>query len=131
MPLTDPIADLLTRLRNASRARKILLHVPYSKLKNSICEVLKERGYVTEIKLLGEGLNKELVLELPDKHQKLHAKSISKPGQRIYVKTKEIPRVMSGLGLAILSTPKGVMSGEEARKQKLGGEYLCEIYQTA
>ncbi|MFA4815004.1 MAG: 30S ribosomal protein S8 [Candidatus Gracilibacteria bacterium] len=128
MTVTDPIADLLTRLRNAARARKTLVRVPYSKMKMAICEVLKEKGYVLEVKASGEGVAKELVIEIPENHQDLHLRSISKPGQRIYVKSQEIPRVLSGLGVAIVSTPKGVMSGDKARKQKLGGEYLCEIY---
>ncbi len=128
MTVTDPIADLLTRIRNAARARKTLVHVPYSKMKHSICDVLKEKGYVLEVKASGEGVAKELLIEIPENRQDLHLKSVSKPGQRIYVKSQEIPRVLNGLGLAIVSTSKGIMSGDEARKQKLGGEYLCEIY---
>jgi small subunit ribosomal protein S8 len=128
MTVTDPIADLLTRLRNAARARKTLVHVPYSKLKAAVCSVLKEKGYILEASTTGEGVAKELLVEIPENRQDLHLRSVSKPGQRIYVKAQEIPRVLNGLGLAIVSTPKGVMSGDEARKQKLGGEYLCEIY---
>jgi len=128
MPVTDPISDLLTRLRNAARARKTLVHVPYSKMKDSICAVLKAKGYVVSAQTVGEGITKELLVQLPENRQDLHLKSVSKPGQRIYVKCTEIPRVLSGMGLAIVSTPKGIMSGDDARKQKLGGEYLCEIY---
>lgn len=128
MTVTDPIADLLTRIRNAARARKTIVRMPYSKMKMAIAAVLKERGYVLEAKATGEGVAKELMLEIPENRQDLHLKSVSKPGQRIYVKAQEIPRVLNGLGLAIVSTPKGVMSGEDAKKQKLGGEYLCEIY---
>ncbi len=128
MPVTDPIADLLTRLRNAARARKTLVHIPYSKMKDAICGVLKTKGYIMSFQKVGDGVTKELLVELPENRQDLHLKSMSKPGQRIYVKTTQIPRVLSGMGLAILSTPKGVMSGDDARKQKLGGEYLCEIY---
>lgn len=128
MTVTDPIADLLTRIRNAARARKTIVRMPYSKMKMAIATVLKERGYVLEAKASGEGVAKELMLEIPENRQDLHLKSVSKPGQRIYVKAQEIPRVLNGLGLAIVSTPKGVMSGEDAKKQKLGGEYLCEIY---
>jgi len=128
MPVTDPIADLLTRIRNAARARKTLIHVPYSKMKEAICAVLKEKGYVLSLQVSGEGVVKELVIEIPENREDLHLKSMSKPGQRIYLGTKEIPRVRSGLGVAILSTPKGIMSGDQARKQKLGGEFLCEIY---
>ena len=128
MPVTDPIADLLTRIRNAARARKTLVHVPYSKMKEAICAVLKEKGYLLSLQVSGEGVIKELVIEIPENREDLHLKSMSKPGQRIYLGTKEIPRVRSGLGVAILSTPKGIMSGDQARKQKLGGEFLCEIY---
>lgn len=128
MTVTDPIADLLTRIRNAARARKTIVRMPYSKMKMAIATVLKERGYVLEAKATGEGVAKELMLEIPENRQDIHLKSVSKPGQRIYVKAQEIPRVLNGLGLAIVSTPKGVMSGEDAKKQKLGGEYLCEIY---
>lgn len=126
--MTDPIADLLTRIRNAARARKNFVHVPYSRLKEDIAQVLKNHGYVTEVKASGEGVAKELLIELNDDHRDITLKSVSKPGQRIYVKSREIPRVLSGLGLAIISTPRGVMSGNEARKAKVGGEFLCEIY---
>jgi small subunit ribosomal protein S8 len=128
MTVTDPIADLLTRLRNAARARKTLVRVPYSKMKMAICNVLKAKGYILEATASGEGVAKELMIELPENREDLHLRSISKPGQRIYVKFQEIPRVLNGLGLAVVSTSKGIMSGDEARKQKLGGEYLCEIY---
>ncbi len=128
MKTTDPTSDLLTRIRNASRARKTLVHVPHSKLKQAICEVLKENDYLVDSKTVGEGVAKELVIELKEDRRDLNLKSVSKPGQRIYVKTVEIPRVLNGLGLAILSTSKGVMSGDRARKEKLGGELICEIY---
>jgi small subunit ribosomal protein S8 len=128
MKTTDPIADLLTRIRNAARAKKTLVEIPYSKLKESICNVLKEDGYILEVKAVGQGIEKELVLELKEIKQDIHLKRVSKPGQRIYLKSNNIPRVLEGLGLAILSTPQGVMSGKRARKEKLGGEYLCEVY---
>lgn len=128
MPVTDPISDLLTRIRNAARARKTLVRVPYSNMKSSICNVLKEKGYVLSINVNGDGVTKELVVEIPENRQDLHLRAISKPGQRIYLGSREIPRVLNGLGLAILSTPKGIMSGDDARKKKLGGEYLCEIF---
>ena len=128
MKVTDPIADLLTRIRNAARVRKVMVRAPYSKLKHSICDVLKTGGYIIDVKAVGEGVQKELVIELPEDRTDLHIKSMSKPGQRIYLKANEIPHVLEGLGLAILSTPKGVMSGRDAKKQKVGGEYLCEVY---
>lgn len=128
MKVTDPIADLLTRIRNAARVRKVMVRAPYSKLKHAICNVLKDGGYIVDVKAVGEGVQKELMIELPEDRTDLHIKSMSKPGQRIYLKASEIPHVLEGLGLAIISTPKGVMSGRDAKKQKVGGEYLCEVY---
>jgi small subunit ribosomal protein S8 len=128
MKVTDPIADLLTRIRNASRARKSMVSIPYSKFKHAICDILKKHKYIEGLSVTGEGIEKAIQIELYESKTKLHLKRISKPGQRIYVQTQEIPRVLDGLGLAIVSTPKGVMSGRNARKLKLGGEYLCEIY---
>lgn len=125
---TDPISDLLTRIRNASIASKDVATVPYSNLKNEIAKIMKENGYLLEVKTTKNGKFRDLELTLPKKEQTLHLKRISKPGQRIYVKRSTIPKVLDGLGIAILSTPKGVMEGETARKQKLGGELLCEIY---
>jgi len=128
MTLTDPIADLLTRIRNAARARKSLVHVPYSRLKEDICKVLKNAGYVANVKAVGEGIAKELLIELKEDQKEIHLRVVSKPGQRIYVKSQSIPKVLNGLGIAILSTPKGVMSSMDARKEKVGGELLCEVY---
>jgi len=128
MTVTDPISDLLTRIRNAARARKNFVHVPYSRMKEDICQVLKKAGYLAEVKAGGEGVAKELLLELTEDHRDITLRAVSKPGQRLYVKSREIPRVLSGLGLAIISTPKGVMSGDAARKAKVGGEFICEIY---
>jgi small subunit ribosomal protein S8 len=105
-----------------------MVRVPYSKLKHAVCNVLQKNGYIISVKALGEGVNKELVIELLEDRANLHIKSVSKPGQRIYVKSSEIPHVLEGLGLAIISTPKGVMSGREAKKQNVGGEYLAEVY---
>lgn len=128
MKVTDPTADLLTRIRNAARVNKDMVRAPYSKLKHAICEVLKQNGYITDVKAVGEGVKKELVIDLQDARADIHIRSVSRPGQRIYVKASEIPNVLEGLGLAIISTPKGVMSGRDAKKQKVGGEYLCEVY---
>ncbi len=128
MPVTDPIADLLTRIRNAARSRKSFVHIPYSKLKSEITRVLKDAGYLNEVNTVGEGVAKELLIELNDAHRDITLKSISTPGQRIYVGAKEIPSVLNGLGLSIISTPKGVMSGAQARKANVGGELLCEVY---
>lgn len=128
MTITDPISDLLTRIRNASRARKNFVHVPYSRLKEDICKVLKAAEYIRECKAVGEGVQKEILVELREDRRDLTLTIVSRPGQRIYVKSQEIPSILNGLGLAVVSTPKGVMSGSEARKAKLGGELLCEVY---
>ena len=128
MTLTSPIADLLTRIRNASAAKKMLVHVPYSHMKEEICRILKENEYIAGAKTVGEGTAKELLIELSDDRRDIHLSMVSKPGQRIYVKSQSIKKVLNGLGISVLSTPKGVMSGSEARKANLGGELLCEIY---
>lgn len=127
--ITDPIADYLTRIRNASRAKLESTKIPYSKIKEGISKVLTESKFIENYKIQEAGKFKELVITLkPWTKEPIYIKRISKPGQRIYLKNKEIKRVKNGLGLVVLSTPKGIMSGEEARKSKLGGEAICEIY---
>ncbi len=128
MITTDPISDLFTRIRNAARARKEMVNVPYSKMKEAICKLLKEEQYIQGFSVAGEGVTKMIQIDLDPSRTDIHLKSMSKPGQRNYLKFREIPRVLEGLGLAVLSTPKGIMSGEAARKAKLGGEYICEVY---
>jgi small subunit ribosomal protein S8 len=125
---TDPIADLLTRIRNAGMARKDSLTVPHAKIKVAILDVLKKRGFVADFSKVKTGDFDEIEITLKPDRNDLSLKRISKPGQRIYVKSATLKKVNGGLGLAILSTPKGVMSGEEAKKMKLGGELLCEIF---
>jgi small subunit ribosomal protein S8 len=128
MKVTDPIADLLTRIRNAARVNKDMVRAPYSNLKHAVCAVLVKDGYIISAKAIGEGVAKEIVIELHDDRTNLHLKTMSRPGQRIYVKASEIPTVLEGLGLAIISTPKGVMSGRSAKRKNIGGEYICEVY---
>ena len=126
---TDPIADLLTRIRNAYRARKDVVMIPHSQIKMAILAVLKARKFIHDFK---EGQNngfKEIEITLHHDVHTLNLKRISKPGQRIYIKSTLLKKVNGGLGVAILSTPKGIMSGEEAKKMKVGGELLCEVYQ--
>jgi len=126
---TDPIADYLTRLRNASRVHQEKTRVPYSKLKEQITNVLLAKKLVQGYEVKPSGNFKELVITLNNWiKEPIYLKRISKPGQRIYLKTTDLARVRSGMGLIVVSTPKGIMSGEEARKQKLGGEVLCEAY---
>ncbi|MFC1655557.1 30S ribosomal protein S8 [Patescibacteria group bacterium] len=127
---TDPIADYLTRVRNASQAGHESTVIPYSKVKEALSKVLAERRFVKQYKVQESGKFKELLVTLKqtDDQQHPHFKRISKPGQRIYVKGKDIKRVRSGLGMLVVSTSKGLMSGEEAYNQNLGGEIICEVY---
>jgi len=125
---TDPISDLLTRLRNAVKAQKQTVTVDHSKMKEHILEVMKSKKFIEDVKIEEEGSRKILTIKLSEKYPELHVKRVSKPGQRIYVKTDELKQIKSGLGITIISTPKGVMSNLEARKAHLGGELLCEVY---
>jgi small subunit ribosomal protein S8 len=123
----DPIADLLTRIRNAGKARKDRVLVPHSKIKAHMLKVLKDRGFVSDFRQIKNGTFEELEITLNQEKPSLTLKRISKPGQRIYVKSTSLKKVNGGLGIAILSTPKGILTGEEARKMNIGGELLCEV----
>jgi|WetSurMetagenome_2_1015567.scaffolds.fasta_scaffold285835_3 small subunit ribosomal protein S8 len=125
---TDPIADLLTRIRNASKARKDVVSIPHSKMKLDILKLLKDRGFIGDFKTVKNGKFEEIEVSLSADRPQLTLKRISKPGQRIYVKSTSLKKVNGGLGLAIVSTPKGIVSGDEAKKMKVGGELLCEIF---
>ncbi len=128
---TDPIADMLTRIRNAINARHPKVDVPASRLKTEIARILKEEGYILNYKVAEEGARKTIKIYL--KYQANHTpviselERVSRPGCRVYVSSGEIPRVMGGLGVNILTTPRGVMSGREARKAGVGGEVLCQV----
>ncbi|MGH9522633.1 MAG: 30S ribosomal protein S8 [Terriglobales bacterium] len=132
MSLTDPVADFLTRVRNAIRARHPKVDVPASKLKLELARILKEEGYISNFKATEEDGHKILRMYLKYGANNEAAMSklerISKPGCRVYVGRNEIPRVLGGMGINILTTPRGVMTGREARKQGVGGEVLCEIW---
>ncbi|HEY5714239.1 MAG TPA: 30S ribosomal protein S8 [Candidatus Gracilibacteria bacterium] len=123
--MTDPIADFLTRIRNAQMAGVKEVHVPYSTVKENIAKVLEKNGFLASVKKDDNGKFPELVVTRVDKEITL--KRISKPGQRIYVKYDEVRKVLNGFGIAVISTSKGLMTGYEARAQKLGGEYVCEV----
>ncbi|MFH1284265.1 MAG: 30S ribosomal protein S8 [Candidatus Peregrinibacteria bacterium] len=126
---TDPIADLLTRIRNASRAHHQKTNIPYSKLKENIIKAMKEKGFVEQYEVNEEKSGfKTLEITLKEDNSKITLKRISSPGQRIYIKGHEIKSIKSGLGISIISTSKGVMTNLEAKKQNLGGELICEIY---
>lgn len=128
--MTDPISDMLTRIRNAHRALLPTVELPHSKMKESIAGILRKEGYIAEVSVDGKVI-KTLKLKLKYQAKKSvieGIKRVSSPGLRRYVGSTEIPRVRGGLGVAIVSTSQGVMSGTEARKSKLGGELLCYIW---
>jgi len=128
--LTDPISDFLTRFKNAARAGNEEFTAPYSKIKADIAEILKQEGYLWKYEVItGERTELKVSPKFVDGRPVLtDLKRISKPGRRQYVASQEIPRVLSGLGISILSTSKGVMSGASAKRQKLGGEILANIW---
>jgi small subunit ribosomal protein S8 len=131
--MTDPIADYLTRLRNAIQAKHRVLEVPASNLKKEITKILLDKGYILNYKFNDEGYQGSIKIALKyDPINKVNAikglKRVSTPGLRKYVGYKDMPRVLNGLGIAIVSTSKGVMTDKEARDMKIGGEVLCYIY---
>jgi len=126
--VTDPIADLLTRIRNAVKAKHAHTRIAYSKLKVAVLEVLKKNQFVTGFKVVKSGKFEEIEIELNPKFTELHLKRISKPGQRIYKKRDQLKPVLSGYGIGVISTPKGVMTTSEAKKNGLGGELICEVW---
>ena len=131
MSMQDPIADMLTRIRNAGMAAKKEVSVPMSKMKSAIAEVLKSEGYIADYREAGEGVAKELILLLKTRNKRPVIEGIervSKPSCRIYCGSDEIPNVRNGLGIVILSTPKGVISGRVAATEKVGGEILCKLW---
>ena len=132
MALTDPVADFLARVRNAIHARHPKLDVPASKLKLELARILKEEGYIASFKAVEEEGHKLLRVYLKYGNNNESAitnlNRISRPGCRVYVGRNEIPRVLGGLGINILTTPKGVMTGRDARKHGVGGEILCEVW---
>ena len=130
--VTDPIADMLTRIRNANQMRYKEVEVPASKLKLEIARILKEEGFIVDYKVKKNEVQSIIVLYLKysDKKERVITglKRISKPGLRVYAKAEELPRVLNGLGIAIVSTSKGVMTDKQARKESLGGEVLAFIW---
>lgn len=130
--VTDPIADMLTRIRNANQMRYKEVEVPASKIKLEIARILKEEGFIVDYKVKKNNIQDILVLFLKygDKKERVITglKRISKPGLRVYAKAEEIPTVLSGLGIAIISTSKGMMTDKDARKNSLGGEVLAYIW---
>ena len=132
MRLTDPVADLLARIRNSIRARHQKVDVPVSKLKLEITRILKEEGYISNFKTTEEDGHKilRIYLKYANNNEAVisNLSRVSSPGCRVYVRRSEIPRVLGGLGINILTTPRGVMTGRQARKEGVGGEILCEVW---
>ena len=133
MTMSDPIADMLTRIRNANTAKHDTVDVPASKMKLAIADILLKEGYIAKYDVLEDGVFKTIRITLKygaDKNEKIITglKRISKPGLRIYAGSQEIPRVLGGLGIAILSTNQGVMTDKEARKLHVGGEVLAFVW---
>ncbi|MDP4001039.1 MAG: 30S ribosomal protein S8 [bacterium] len=130
--MIDTIADMLTRIRNAYMAKKTDVSVPYSKFKHSLANVLVAEGWVKSMQVREEAGIKNLLIELKylEKGEPavLGIKMVSKPGQRIYVKNTNIPRVLGGLGVTIVSTSRGIMTDKVARKQRVGGEIICQVW---
>lgn len=133
--LTDPIADMLTRIRNGALARHDRIEVPASKLKFAVAQILKSEGYITDVQepdAADDKTKKKITIVLKYGRDRQSAidgiKRISRPGRRVYVRHDRIPRVFSGLGISILSTSRGLVSDRDARRLKLGGELLCEVW---
>jgi small subunit ribosomal protein S8 len=128
--MSDPISDMLTRIRNASRALLPAVEMPHSRMKESLAQILKKEGYVAEVSVDGKVIKKlKIQLKYQGKKNVIEGlKRISKPGLRKYVGSTEIPRVLAGLGISIVSTSEGVMTGTQAKKKNLGGELLCYIW---
>jgi small subunit ribosomal protein S8 len=130
--MTDPIADMLTRIRNAITAKHEYVNIPASKMKVAIADVLKKEGYIRGFELAENGAQKLMRVELNYTGKKEPVLSglqrVSKPGLRVYVQKREIPRVYGGLGIAILSTPQGVMTGQDAWRRSIGGEVICYVW---
>ena len=133
MAMSDPIADMLTRIRNANTAKHDTVDIPASKMKLSIAQILVDEGYITKYDLVDDGEFKTIRITLKygrDKNQKIISglKRISKPGLRVFASKEDLPKVLNGLGIAIISTNKGVMTDKEARRQNVGGEVLAYIW---
>lgn len=125
---TDPIADMLTRIRNGLAVHKDQVSMPHSSIKESIAKILKETGYLSDVSVEKDGFRKTLTLSFAIDVSISEISRVSSPGRRVYATVKEIPRVKQGRGVVIVSTSSGVMTGDQAKAKKLGGEVLCSIY---
>ena len=131
MHLTDPIADMLTRIRNANLAKHNTVKIPFSKIKESLANILKSEGYINNFEVKEEGTKKDIIVSLKfmDGEAVIKGlKRISKPGRRVYTSVESLPKVLGGLGIAIVSTPNGVITDKECSKHSVGGEVLCYVW---
>ena len=130
--MTDPIADMLTRVRNAIRANKETVEIPASNMKKAIADIMLKEGYVSDVKVVEDGYNGKILIKLKYIGKKQNVinglKRVSKPGLRTYAGVEDMPKVMDGLGIAVLSTNKGIMTDKQAKTQNVGGEVLCYIW---
>lgn len=125
--VNDPIGDLLTRLRNAQRARHRTCRIPWSRVKHTLCDVLKEKKWIADADLEGEGVAKEIVVTFSPEYPQLTLTRISTPGRRVYRNAKELKPVLQGFGMAILTTNRGMLSDQDARQKNVGGEVICTV----
>ena len=132
MTMSDPLADMFTRLRNAAQARHATVRMPASNVKRHIAEILASEGYVGEVSTAGEGKDRTITIRMKygrDRQRTITGiRRVSKPGKRVYAGRDEIPRVLNGLGIAILSTPQGILTDRQARKARVGGEVLAYVW---
>ncbi len=132
MVMTDPIADMLTRIRNASHVCHDSVDIPSSRLKKELARVLKEEGYIRDVRILQDGPFETIRVYLkygPQKRESIRGiRRISKPGRRVYATKDQVPKVLGGLGIAVLSTSRGVMTDRQARKERVGGEVICYVW---
>jgi small subunit ribosomal protein S8 len=128
--MSDPISDMLTRIRNAGKALLPVVELPHSRMKESVAKILKSEGYVADVAVEGNvGKKLKISLKYQGKKSVIEGlKRVSRPGLRRYVGSTEIPRVLNGMGISIVSTPEGVMTGTQAKKKNLGGELLCNVW---
>jgi small subunit ribosomal protein S8 len=133
MATNDTISDMLTRIRNANSAKNQVTAIPATKMTQSIAQVLRQEGYIGDFEEIGEGIDRRLMLSLKYKGKNRQPiittlKRVSRPGLRVYSNHKDLPKVLGGIGIAIVSTSKGIMTDREARRQGVGGEVLCFVY---
>lgn len=132
MVMTDPVADMLTRIRNANMQKHSSVEIPLSNLKVEMARILKESGFVTDFKVIGDGVDKRICLYLKYSNDDVPTitgiKRVSTPGRRVYINKDSIPKVMGGIGISIISTSKGLLTDREAKRANVGGELLCHLW---